>query len=198
MGTRNLIIVVEDKKHKVAQYCQWDGYPEGQGKTCYNVLKNPLNLTLLAQSLTKCYFGSEEDFMELWRTMHESVGEEFTKDSGVSLEASMAMKMLHPQLQRDHGALVLETIIDATERVPLADSIDFVTDHLFCEWVWIIDFDDGLFQAFRPRQYYEGNKKVENQKSYLDTLDINVDMTKVMELDLDNLPKDEEEFLQLF
>ena len=30
MGTRNLTIIVEDNKHKVAQYCQWDGYPEGR------------------------------------------------------------------------------------------------------------------------------------------------------------------------
>ena len=198
MGTRNLTIVVQDKKHKVAQYCQWDGYPEGQGRTCYNILKDKVKLTMLAASLSKCYFIGEQECRQLWEFVHESVGEEFVEDSGVSREASMAMKMLHPQLQRDHGALVLETIMDATERVPLADSIDFVADHLFCEWVWIIDFDDGVFQAFRPRQFYEGNKKVKNQKSYLDTLDINVDMTKVMELDLDNLPKDEEEFLQLF
>ena len=198
MGTRNLTIIVEDKKHKVAQYCQWDGYPEGQGRTCYNVLKDKVKLTMLAGSLSKCYFLDQQEGRKLWKFVHESVGEEFVEDSGVSQEASMAMKMLHPQLQRDHGALVLETIMNATERVPLADSIDFVVDHLFCEWVWIIDFDDGLFQAFRPTKYYDGNKKVKNQKSYLDTLDLDVNMTKVMELDLDNLPKDEEEFLQLF
>ena len=198
MGTRNLTIIVEGNKHKVAQYCQWDGYPEGQGRTCYNILKDKVNLTMLAASLSKCYFANQQEFMQLWKFMHESVGEEFDEDSGISLEASMAMKMLHPQLQRDHGALVLETIMSATERVPLADSIDFVEDSLFCEWVWIIDFDSGLFQAFRPTKYYDGNKKVENQKSYLDTLDLDVNMTKVMELDLDDLPKDEEEFLQLF
>ena len=50
MGTRNLTIIVEDNKHKVAQYCQWDGYPEGQGRTCYNILKDKVKLTMLKES----------------------------------------------------------------------------------------------------------------------------------------------------
>lgn len=31
MGTRNLTCVVLDGEFKVAQYGQWDGYPEGSG-----------------------------------------------------------------------------------------------------------------------------------------------------------------------
>lgn len=31
MGTRNLTAVYLDGQYKVAQYGQWDGYPEGQG-----------------------------------------------------------------------------------------------------------------------------------------------------------------------
>jgi hypothetical protein len=31
MGTRNLIAVFFDGEYRVAQYSQWDGYPEGQG-----------------------------------------------------------------------------------------------------------------------------------------------------------------------
>lgn len=33
MGTRNLTAVYLDGQYKVAQYGQWDGYPEGQGIT---------------------------------------------------------------------------------------------------------------------------------------------------------------------
>jgi hypothetical protein len=39
MGTRNLTRVICDGKTKVAQYGQWDGYPEGQGKTVLNFLR---------------------------------------------------------------------------------------------------------------------------------------------------------------
>lgn len=31
MGTRNLTAVYLDGQYKVAQYGQWDGYPEGRG-----------------------------------------------------------------------------------------------------------------------------------------------------------------------
>ena len=39
MGTRSLIAVQLDGEYKIAQYSQWDGYPEGQGLGCLNFLK---------------------------------------------------------------------------------------------------------------------------------------------------------------
>ena len=39
MGTRNLTCVIKDGKYRVAQYGQWDGYPEGQGMNILNFLK---------------------------------------------------------------------------------------------------------------------------------------------------------------
>ena len=40
MGTRNLTLVKDKEgKTKVAQYGQWDGYPEGQGSTILNFIK---------------------------------------------------------------------------------------------------------------------------------------------------------------
>ena len=51
MGTRNLTIILKNNKHKVAQYCQWDGYPDGQGLVAYNLLKG--NLAVIEQSLDK-------------------------------------------------------------------------------------------------------------------------------------------------
>jgi hypothetical protein len=38
MGTRHLIKVIYNKETKVAQYGQWDGYPDGQGLTILNFL----------------------------------------------------------------------------------------------------------------------------------------------------------------
>ena len=45
MGTRNLTIVRNKEGIiRVAQYGQWDGYPEGQGITALNFIKNKDNL----------------------------------------------------------------------------------------------------------------------------------------------------------
>ena len=43
MGTRNLTVVFMDGEYKVAQYGQWDGYPEGQGITCFNFLHDKMD-----------------------------------------------------------------------------------------------------------------------------------------------------------
>ena len=40
MGTRNLTMVIHEKKPVIAQYGQWDGYPAGQGTTVLEFLKN--------------------------------------------------------------------------------------------------------------------------------------------------------------
>ena len=36
MGTRHLTAVFLDGKYRVAQYGQWDGYPERAGRNCLN------------------------------------------------------------------------------------------------------------------------------------------------------------------
>ena len=40
MGTRHLICVVKDNEYKLAQYGQWDGYPEGQGVNILRFLRD--------------------------------------------------------------------------------------------------------------------------------------------------------------
>jgi hypothetical protein len=40
MGTRHLTMVVSNNETKVAQYGQWDGYPEGQGVTILTFLRS--------------------------------------------------------------------------------------------------------------------------------------------------------------
>lgn len=53
MGTRNLTAVYLDGQYKVAQYGQWDGYPEGQGITVLTFLLS-LAVTLVRASLKWC------------------------------------------------------------------------------------------------------------------------------------------------
>ena len=50
MGTRNLTCIVKDGQYQVAKYCQWDGYPEGQGLKILKYLRS-LNLDKLKENL---------------------------------------------------------------------------------------------------------------------------------------------------
>lgn len=52
MGTRNLTAVYLDGQYKVAQYGQWDGYPEGQGITVLTFLRDKMDLELFKEAFT--------------------------------------------------------------------------------------------------------------------------------------------------
>ena len=51
MGTRNLSLCKKDGEIVIAQYGQWDGYPEGQGKTILEFCQNKDNITRLKAEL---------------------------------------------------------------------------------------------------------------------------------------------------
>lgn len=65
MGTRNLTMVVKNKKTKVAQYGQWDGYPSGQGRTILEFLKTR-DLKKFADQLEKVSFYTKEEYEKVW------------------------------------------------------------------------------------------------------------------------------------
>jgi len=196
MGTRNLTIVLKNNTHRIAQYCQWDGYPEGQGLTAYNLLKG--DLAVIEQSLDKCKWITEEERKDVMRQAHEEVDEDWDGETEIiSFNVSKAIQSLYPHLQRDHGALILDTIINATDSISLEDGILFAANDLFCEYVWIVDFDKRVFQGLVPTKYL-GYQALENQESYLDTLDLDIKMTKVFESSLDDLPATEQQFIESF
>lgn len=59
MGTRHLIAAMIDGEYKLAQYGQWDGYPEGQGVDILDFL-NTGDVEALKRNL-KLLAGSPED-----------------------------------------------------------------------------------------------------------------------------------------
>ncbi|KAI1453117.1 hypothetical protein F4805DRAFT_386686 [Annulohypoxylon moriforme] len=61
MGTRNLICIRVNKQWVVAKYCQWDGYPTGQGVILFNFLHVEGNLARLRAGLDYIYETTKED-----------------------------------------------------------------------------------------------------------------------------------------
>lgn len=142
MGTRNLTCVVLDGEYKVAQYCQWDGYPDGQGLTILEFLRDKMDREKFVKQLKNCRFISPEELEDLW-------GDVGANDSGfVDMETSNKFKQSNPQLSRDMGGDILEFIQNANGEVLLKDSIDFAQDSLYCEWAYVVDFDKNVLEVY--------------------------------------------------
>lgn len=147
MGTRNLTIVISNGKTKVAQYGQWDGYPDGQGKTALETLKQIIHLGQLGQFKTKI------DNLK-W----------LSKKDGEIVENDKDWDTNYPYLSRDCGAKILSAIhfgkmeVSAgigkrkeikVKIIGLTNNEDFAADSLFCEWAYVIDLDKSTFEVYR-------------------------------------------------
>ena len=183
MGTRNVTAVVLDGEYRIAQYCQWDGYPEGQGSEVLDFLTNKMDMERFKEALRETRWVTDEEHTKLW--------EGFGADGSgfVSMDISNAFKEVHPQLDRDMGAKVLEFVQEQADPVMLNDSIDFAKDGLFCEWAYVIDLDKGVLEVYsgfgqeaQPEGSRFGSEVAENGYAA-------VGLVKIY--DLDNLPEEE-------
>jgi len=141
MGTRNLTAVYMDGEYKVAQYCQWDGFPEGQGMTCLHFLRDKMIEKDFKENLLKLRFADDEKLKALAKEFGAS------EDGTIRMDDYDRFKRAYPELHRDTGAKILEMIQDGRARI-LQSDINFAADGLFCEWAWVIDFDKRTFEAY--------------------------------------------------
>lgn len=143
MGTRNLTCVVHDKKIKVAKYCQWDGYPEGQGIIILDFLREKFNKELFIQELGKTKKATKKDIISRWKEFGVSA-----KSDLVSIEASDLFNAKYPFLHRNMGGAILEAIQNGEVDI-LDNDTEFAKDSLFCEWGYVVDLDKETFEVYR-------------------------------------------------
>ena len=130
MGTRNLTVVYSGGEYRLAKYCQWDGYPKGNGIDILRFLRvaDLGHLRSCVENLepvTEAYI--KEHFLE-----NDKVADEFSRNTG--------------------GAAILQLIAERGGGVKVYNELEFAADSLFCEWLWLIDFDAGTagkFEAYR-------------------------------------------------
>ena len=140
MGTRNLTIVFLEGKYRVAQYCQWDGYPDGQGATVLNFLKNYNRPTFIDQ-LLKLKFVDGKELEKLW--------EDFGAKNGMAtMDVADRVRKSFPQFSRDTGAAILE-LIQFGKVTNLKNDYEFAADSLFCEWAYVIDLDNNALEVYK-------------------------------------------------
>ena len=191
MGTRNLTAVFLDGEYKIAQYGQWDGYPDGAGLTCLHFLRDECNMQEFKEKVSNVTFISEEDRTALLREFG------MRDDGTISWKDYDRFKASYPELHRDVGSDILEYIYNRPTGVRLGNEIDFAADGLFCEWAWVVDLDAGTFEAYegfnseplKPEDRFYFLRDKESGKYH--------GVKMVAKWDLNDLPSDEE-FLSSF
>ena len=142
MGTRNLTAVYLDGEYRIAQYGQWDGYPEGQGMTCLLFLRDSMNEKLFRDRLKETRFMSYDEIREIYI-------QGGADDSGfISIAEAKKVEHEYPGLSRDLGAAILYEVQGGRIKA-LENSIEFAAHGLFCEWAYVIDLDKRTFEVYR-------------------------------------------------
>lgn len=143
MGTRHLIAAKIDGVYKLAQYGQWDGYPEGQGVGVLDFLVNEMDMAAFTAALRNCRFiGQEEVNAELVK-----FGADPNDNYIIRLSDYDRFSEAHPEWSRDTGDEILG-FIQSSGGCGLRSSLDFAANSLLCEWAYVLDFDTMQFEVY--------------------------------------------------
>jgi hypothetical protein len=139
MGTRNLTKVVDaDGITRVAQYGQWDGYPEYTGTRILDFIKEHKMLETIEKSLVKARFLTEDELLE--------ISKQYTDEDGLmTMEQGEEFSLNYPSLTRDTGCDILRVLVYSNGPIPLHDESDFENDDLFCEGVYELNYKTRQF-----------------------------------------------------
>jgi hypothetical protein len=145
MGTRNLTMVIHKEETKIAQYGQWDGYPEGQGVTILTFLRNKSRVKKLTNSLKKVRFETKEDQQKAQEFMN-NIG---CPDGWMTSEKAALYHDAYPYASRDIGGEILEMVANSKDKeIVLQDSTSFAGESLFCEWAYVVDLDKRKLEVY--------------------------------------------------
>lgn len=180
MGTRHLIAVMKDDDYIVAQYGQWDGYPEGQGASVLQFLKE-MNRSLFEEKLKNVSFISQTELQSRWVEAGADPDSEW-----VTLEVAERMEELYPENTRDIGAEILSLIYKEDRPIKVTNSISFAGDSLFCEWAYVVDLDKNVLEVYKG---FNKDPLAESERFYQYSRDGEYYPIKLLKsFDLNNLP----------
>jgi hypothetical protein len=157
MGTRNLTMVIQDQQTRIAQYGQWDGFPDGQGITILAFLQDKSNIEKLKQIIPKLHFETEQDIKDK---------KEFAKSLGstngcLDYKQAALYDMQYPLENPNLGAGVLNKLLEYNNlsEIVLVNSEDFARESLFCQWAYVIDLDKNTLEVYKGLNRLEVSKE---------------------------------------
>ena len=143
MGTRHITAVVSEGQFVVAQYGQWDGYPTAAGNAIVAIIRGKIDqLKASLKHIVPVDSGTVERY---W-------SECGTQEWGADMETCQRFKAKYVTLDRDTGPDVLNILIHTEVPVELYLDVGFIADGLFCEWVYVVDLDSGMFEIYQGFQ----------------------------------------------
>ena len=175
MGTRGLTKVVYKGETIVAQYGQWDHYPEGQGVTLFHTLTNPDVVESFIKKIPQIYYPSDSEIETLIKPFQDGV-----LDGSMSMDSGKKFAEMFPTLTRDTGAEIFEAIADWDDSpIPIVRDENFEQDGLFCEGVYVVDLDNELFTTKFGRNdgswdihlvlHFESIREMKSHEDYLNS-----------------------------
>jgi hypothetical protein len=140
MGTRNLTKVIDkDGTLRVAQYGQWDGYPDGQGKSMLAFISEYGMIETIEKSLAKCRWIDQKQIDTLY-FRYENLTDFEELRNGMN-----GLSIAYPTISRDTCTDILKVIVYSNEYVELSDESDFEKDQLMCEGVFTLNYQTREF-----------------------------------------------------
>lgn len=202
MGTRNLTLVIDRKGDlKVAQYGQWDGYPEGQGINVLAFAKDQEKMDKLEKVLEKVKFFNDCHDIDEYIENYDAKCEQGNRTD----EDKYWFQNL---ITRDLCSYILDSLITLdTTKLPkehngiiyLQNSEDFGKDSLMCEWAYCINLKNNKLECYhgfnkdksRESEMFKATEEELKQQDFLKDYKY-YGIYLVKEYDLDNLPAKDE------
>ena len=157
MGTRNLTMVIQDQQTRIAQYGQWDGFPDGQGITILTFLQDTSNIKKLKQIIPNIRFEKEQDIKDK---------KEFAKSLGstngcLNYKQAALYDIQYPLENPNLGAGVLNKLLEynISSEIILVNSESFAQESLFCQWAYVIDLDKNTLEVYKGLNRLEISKE---------------------------------------
>ena len=190
----------------LAQYGQFDGYPEGQGAKIFKFLSVAHNIENLKAGLENHIYEPTAEELEAIYTECEAWDENLRAQGNSHYERNMVgINQLYPSLARETSAGILGIIARASKKVeaegeaekeskkiPVHLGLEFATDTLFCEWAYVIDIDKEVFEVFGGGEKWHAGHRFADARAnapYVPALVCSFDFSELY------LLKDEDEYM---
>lgn len=140
MGTRNLTLVQLNNTIRVAQYCQWDGYPSGQGLTVINFIQSA-DIPAFKEKVAALKEATTEEVQALWQECGAD-------GDWVTMDISDKFYRKYPQFHRNTGADILYMIANNPPGFKVFLDTGFAGDSLFCEYAYLVNLDTKQLECY--------------------------------------------------